>query len=78
MKKKKKTKKKKNTNKQNNKNKQTWTHNEDSHQPDHPSSLNRILASSCALIMGSQGIWCIEANRIRDLFSSQYKMEVIN
>ena len=46
-KKKKKKKKKKIT-------KNTWTQNEGSDQPDHPSSLNRILDSSCELIMGSQ------------------------
>ena len=32
-----------------------WTNNEDSDRPDHPFSLNRILDSSCALIMGSEG-----------------------
>ena len=35
--------------------KHTWTHNEDSDQPDHPSCLNRIPNSSCVVIMGSQG-----------------------
>ena len=35
--------------------KPTWTHNEDSDQPDHLSSLNRILDFSCELIMDSQG-----------------------
>ena len=31
--------------------KKPWTHNEDSDQPDQPSSLNRIIDSSCVVIM---------------------------
>ena len=52
------TKKKQQQQQQKQKNKQTkkttWTYNEDSDQPHHPSSLKRILDSSYALIMDSQ------------------------